>query len=1235
MKRASWLGRLLRWGLERVQNSPLGPALRQGMRPFLRWWRWPLLVLTGLVLCAGLLLRYGVLPQVQAHRGDIEAALSQALQRPVRFEAISAGWGGWHPQLQVSALTLHDEAGHPALTLDHVDARIAWSSLWAGQLRLAALHIEAPQLDLRRDRQGRLLIAGLAASENADNTQFMPWLLAQERIVVHQASLRWRDERRQAPPLILSGVDVDLRNTGDRHEWEWHAQPPPHLGGRMSISGDWRGHWPSSTPAGTAPDWAGFADWQGQLSVRLSRVDVRALLPWVDLPPQVEGGVGDVTAILRKTESHTVDIAADVSLGAVRARLSPPHQEAFAQSVKGHLEWRDIPWAGDLSLMSAGQWQGKLAFENAQLEPHGRIPGFSGLSGQIEGDQRAGQLTLHGERAHVDLPAVFAQSRIALTRMVAALRWNAVPQGMKITLTQAKFSNEDATGEAAGGYVFPAHGEGLGSIDLVARLQRAAGSAVWRYIPRVVSADVSAWLRDAVRAGQAENVVLKLRGDLAQFPFKNPSDGVFHIEGRFHDALLRYGTQWPEIHDIKGDLLFEGARMRIRAQRGTILGAQVIDTEAVLPDLESTDEVIHIQGQARGPTAAFLDFIRKSPVTGYLEGVTDAMSATGTGALDLQLELPLRRLHEAKIGGDFRFQGNSLVPYTGVPPLSDLAGQIQFTGNTIQAHKITGTWVGAPFSATIAADEPGVTVLRAGGVLKPDHWRPWVAPALMDRLSGAATWQGALRLKGRQWGLRFESSLKGFSSMLPVPLRKAAAETWRTVLEVKPVREAVDIRLQMGTQIRAWLRQEEGLEPRGTVAIGGEPGLPPDGLQLSLDLPGVNLDELVSLAQEWNAGVAPSGTSPAPVGSNRLRLRSPVVRVFNQGLNDVHLSAFRSGSLWYGQLESREAAGVVQWDSTDLGRVNAHLERLNLDTRAGDGSTREAPDPEDLPAMALNIDHCVVDGKALGRIALNAEHDQRGVWVGRAQVDNPDAHLDADIRWQATRSGPETRLDFTLDSAHLERLFARLGVADALRGGKAHAQGKLDWRGTPLTPNEKTMNGRFELLAENGQFKKLDPGAGRLLGVLSLQSLPRRITLDFRDVFSEGFAFDRISTQARIREGVAQTDALTLSGPAAKILMAGTVDLREETQNLKVRVQPALGETLTTGALLIHPVAGGAAWLFNRLFGQPLDQLFAYDYQITGTWSDPTITPVATHTPKGRGGPASDASPAPGPGTPP
>ena len=93
-----------------------------------------------------------------------------------------------------------------------------------------------------------------------------------------------------------------------------------------------------------------------------------------------------------------------------------------------------------------------------------------------------------------------------------------------------------------------------------------------------------------------------------------------------------------------------------------------------------------------------------------------------------------------------------------------------------------------------------------------------------------------------------------------------------------------------------------------------------------------------------------------------------------------------------------------------------------------------------------------------------------------------------------------------------------------------------------------------------------------------------------------------------------QTSDLKLTGSAAKVAISGSVDLATETQQLTVRVQPALSASVSTGAMLLmiaNPAIGAAvgagALLAQKMLSDPIEQMFSYDYLITGSWTDPIV----------------------------
>jgi uncharacterized protein YhdP len=162
----------------------------------------------------------------------------------------------------------------------------------------------------------------------------------------------------------------------------------------------------------------------------------------------------------------------------------------------------------------------------------------------------------------------------------------------------------------------------------------------------------------------------------------------------------------------------------------------------------------------------------------------------------------------------------------------------------------------------------------------------------------------------------------------------------------------------------------------------------------------------------------------------------------------------------------------------------------------------------------------------------------------------------------------------------------------------------------PYALDIPTLSGQIQMNVESGQFLKQDPGAAKLLGVLSLQMLPRMLTLDFKDIFSEGLAFDGISANAIITRGVVKTDNLKMHGVAATVLMDGSADIANETADLHVVVIPEFN--LGTGPLMyglaVNPIIGLGSYLAQLFLRAPVMKALTYQMRITGPWKAPVIT---------------------------
>jgi len=283
--------------------------------------------------------------------------------------------------------------------------------------------------------------------------------------------------------------------------------------------------------------------------------------------------------------------------------------------------------------------------------------------------------------------------------------------------------------------------------------------------------------------------------------------------------------------------------------------------------------------------------------------------------------------------------------------------------------------------------------------------------------------------------------------------------------------------------------------------------------------------------------------------------------------------------------------------------------------------------PTSVPSLDVVVEDFELRGKQLGRLEIEAINRSGGAgrdavreWqLSKFNVITPEAQLTATGHWSADaalapRGAPLPRravMDFKLALADSGALLDRLGMPKAIRGGKGQLSGQIGWLGSPFALDYPSLTGQVNVAIDAGQFLQADPGAARLLGVLSLQSLPRRLTLDFRDVFQEGFAFDNITGDLKITQGVAQTNNLRMRGVQAVVLMEGSADIARETQDLRVVVVPEIGAgTAALAYAVINPAIGLGAFLAQALLKKPLTEAGTREFHVSGPWADPKVEPV-------------------------
>ncbi|HEX4798713.1 MAG TPA: YhdP family protein [Burkholderiales bacterium] len=1096
------------------------------------------------------------------------------------------------------------------------------------------------------------------------------WVLSQREIAIHDASVSWSDELRGAPLLALPALDFVLRNGLLGHRFALRAKPPPELASALDVRGElhgsdvgdllaWTGRvyaeleytdlvawrrwvdypleirsgkggvrlWLSIADDGLAEATADVAlsqvvtrvakdlpllelDYlQGRLGGKQNAADnafevsgrkialktgAGVVLPPADFRVRWQAGDGRQNGDL---EVNTLELA---PLAKLTEYLPFPRQaraRLAATEPRGSLSTLKVAWTGEAE--NPQHYSVRGVFSKLAARANEGIPGFAGLTGRLEASEKGGSVVLGSQQVAIELPGIVAESPVRLDRLSAQISWKLSPGELYLGFNNLSLANRDIAGTLFGN--FSARQGSRGVIDLTGIFSRADGRAVYRYIPWLPERVVE-YLKASIQGGQSNDVRLRLKGDLAKFPFEEPGSGIFQIVAKVTGADFRYAEGWPRASGISGDLIFEGRSMRVAASRAAVLGVQASNVSADIPDLFHGNVQLGIEIRAEDQTDDFLRFIAQSPVTRALDGITESTRATGAGRLALQLDIPIPNTAGFKVAGSYQIVDNEFRADSDAPPFSHVNGQIEFTESGVTARTLTAQFLGGPATISVATRADGTIAVNAHGTASAAQLpRSW-GEALLRQVSGAAAWQGTLAgARGQPVTLVVQSQLTGISADLPPPLGKRAFEPMplkiERVIGAAPPRSDT-IKVSLGPSVNAHIqRRREGARyvvERGVISLN-EPAVLPDrdGVFVTGSLPYVDVDRWRSLLGSKDE----TGSSFSP----SLDLKVAALDFGGRRLNEVALRAGTSGAVWIANVAAKELEGEIAWRPEGFGRIIARLKHFSM-PEATPGRGEEAP-LRDLPALDIVADKLIRNNADLGRLELVAVNKALDWTIEKLVLTGPESTLSASGVWQSWALQPTVAVKFELEVNDIGRYLDRVGYPRTMRRGSAKLKGNLSWAGSPQSIDYSTLTGHLDFSAGAGQFLKAEPGAARLIGVLSMQSW---ITLDFRELFNRGFAFDSVSCDADVANGVLTTQNFRMRGPSAQVSMEGQVDLARETQDLHARVEPSVGDSVSAiVAVIVNPVWGLGSLIVQKILRNPLGQAFAFEYRVTGTWTEP------------------------------
>lgn len=865
--------------------------------------------------------------------------------------------------------------------------------------------------------------------------------------------------------------------------------------------------------------------------------------------------------------------------------------------------------------------------EGVGFAPVLRMPGFSGISGDLDANHEGGQLQLAARQIEFDLPRMFRQVLFA-SSAEGVVSWQREDVGLVVSTDQLRVQGDDGRAVARMHLTLP--GDGSSPIlDLFAQGEDLKVASAHKYLPAdKMGPKTLEWFDSALVDGRIPTAEFQYKGPMRSFPFRN-NEGTFLARAQVENALFNYQEGWQPARDLVAEVEFRNQGMRVRATAGTIGNVRVNQANAEIPDLKQSE--LLIKASAGGDLDAGLALLRDSPLGPRLGETFARLGGRGSMTADVRLALPLKRIDDREIDVTAHFADATVTMQKVAAPVRALTGELTVKNTLIAGADLKGRFLGGPLAVKIEQQSDTAAQLEATGHAESAELQKLFALPGIVKLTGATDWRMSMPIASgdteaaRRRNIKIDSNLLGLGIGLPEPLGKGASDerTLQVALEIDD--EQLLSRSSYG-DVRALIRMRQGgdgwtLDRGGVRADAVAPALPSHrGLRIEGNVQRFVLDDWLALRP------SPSSAGATAPKNDDARTLSDYLQAANVRVADFQLFGYRFADLrgvlqstqsgWRVDVSGENAAGQVLIPETFTGSqpLRATMERLAINKaprQEGALKKDEDMDPRILPNMQVYVSDMRVGTRTIGAVELKATRVPQGIRFDNATVLAESVRADARGQWLNTVDGQHSTLNATIESKDVAATLRALDYTPFIEARRGAIKADLAWQGGYDGNILEHASGAIRVEAETGQLVNLQPGAGRVLGLFSVGALPRRLALDFSDLTEKGLAFDTVHGDFELRDGNAYTSNLLLRGPAAEIGIAGRTGLGTRDYDQTAVVTGNLGASLpVAGALAGGPVVGAAILLFSQVFKEPLKGITRGYYRITGPWDDPVVERV-------------------------
>ncbi|MFT5755740.1 MAG: hypothetical protein ACI9LM_000452 [Alteromonadaceae bacterium] len=878
------------------------------------------------------------------------------------------------------------------------------------------------------------------------------------------------------------------------------------------------------------------------------------------------------------------------------------------------------------------------------------IPGIKYLNGDVYLENNQVQVNLIAEKGALDFDKHFILP-IPYNRLKTSLAIEFDEQSWQLQANNIELLSDEISLVADIAVYSP--NDGLTEMSLLANVTDGDAKLAQHFYPHLLMGDdLVRYLNNALVDGKIAQAQVLFNGPLALFPFEDHS-GIFVVDAELTDSKFKFDSDWPVIKNFNANLNFTNNSMIITGRSGTLEGIDVNGVVAGIADL-SDEQILTVDTQIKNTSPVLVTkLMNNSPMADTVGNVLEQVIISKPINGAFSLNLPLNDLDKVIAQGNVIFADNDVNLQTPHMAFNKVNGELIYVNDVITVNGLSAKWLNLPLTLDVDAKDNQYfygTNIGISADWKEDVWLAKVPDLLKKYGQGMLQWQGDLALNMTHKGdfsyeLLIHSFLEKVKLNLPEPYAKDLHQAQTLNVHVIGQHESSIINATLGEQLSFYgdLNHDKVNFTRSHLILGNEIMLLPiEGFHITSELAQADFSQwqpfILDIIDTVNMGNdrliddslatnvvhsdlnQPSSSFSLLKAPERIQGTVAAFDLFGQRLNNVSFNLKDEQSWWLLQLNAKEARSDIKFypnwytQGIDISADFIHLTNEHSEGEESEKLLNELLNNEvvfaKIPPVRFQCGHCSIDLYDFGEVRFDINHDQADlIKLQGFSAKRKNTELTFDGQWQHSKDVSLTKIEGKLFAKDIEQEIEKLGYESTIKDSGIKTSFSANWQGGPQNFALAKLNGDISAKFDDGYLDDVKDKA-RIFSILSLQSLVRKLTLDFRDIFSKGMFYDEIKGDFKIKNGVMYTQNTMMEGATGEVTIKGNIDLAQKLLDYRISFKPNLTSSLPVLAWIatLNPV--------TFLAGVAIDQVITskvvseFTFEVTGSVEEPLLREV-------------------------